>query len=355
VLPQLVHVGGPAGSGRGARYVWPDPEVVTQTAALIGALGLRGRHETAVVLTWLAGFEYPVSMMRTMWAEFEEMPWRNTVRQALEGSPFDVGAAVEVLVGDAAATRLGRILSRDLVRTRTRLVMDPSFRPARDLTPKQAERIRDDLPRLAPRAAEFVPFIRGEHVKAFVVFMQDYLSRPKLAALIRSLSDEELAAVHRDIHFLTGPYRLWLADAIRRENEGGEANLMAFWLAPRLAWLAGRFLMLMDIALRRLGFRDEVEATLDHLQRLGEEAETRRILVHLMRDYREVMTITGGDRDRLGEEFRRCATGDTDYEAMRKISDSVVATLVDIWRPAIKTILAVVGDAGAGLDARAAQ
>jgi hypothetical protein len=233
--------------------------------------------------------------------------------------------------------------------------MDPSFQPAKDLTLNQAERIRDDLPRLAPRAAEFVPLIRGEHVKAFVVFMQDYLSRPKLAALIRSLSDEEVAAVHRDIHVLAGPYRLWLADAIRKETEGGEGNLMAFWLAPTLAWLAGRFLMLMDIALRRLGFRDEVEATLDRLQQLGEEAETRRILAHLMRDYREVMTITSGDRDRLGEEFRRRATGDTDYEVMRQIADSMVATLVDIWRPAMKTILAVVGDAGAGLDPRAAQ
>jgi hypothetical protein len=45
-----------------------------------------------------------------------------------------------------------------------------------------------------------------------------------------------------------------------------------------MAWKAGRFLMRLDIALRRRGYGDEVEATIATLRNLAAKDETRDLV-----------------------------------------------------------------------------
>ncbi len=51
---------------------------------------------------------------------------------------------------------------------------------------------------------------------------------------------------------------------------------------------SGCFFMLADIALRRLGYQHEVDATLDYLLGFGAQPERRRLIEQVARDYREV-------------------------------------------------------------------
>lgn len=98
----------------------------------------------------------------------------------MEGTPLDVGAAVDVQSGDVRATRRGRMLSEDFVGTRTRMQIDPTFEAAEELTSRQAEHIRNDLAQLVPAAASVLPLIRPELVKGLAILLHEYLSRPRL-------------------------------------------------------------------------------------------------------------------------------------------------------------------------------
>ena len=84
-LPKLTRARPAQGAGPRAHYVWRDPDVVEQTLTLVVSLGLRGRLESARLLTWFSGFDYPIVQMRDDWADFEGRPWRFERRRALAG------------------------------------------------------------------------------------------------------------------------------------------------------------------------------------------------------------------------------------------------------------------------------
>lgn len=340
-LPELARVVPPPERepGRGAYYVWPDPEVLTQTFTLLAALGVRGRFETATVLTWFASFQYPVEQMRERWAAFEEMRWRSAIGQAMEGAPLDVGAAVDVLSGDARATRSGRKLSNDFVETLTRIQIDPHFEPTAELTCRQAEHIRDDLAQVIPDGAPVVSSMRPEQVKGLAVLLQEFLSPPKLATLIRSVSNQELAAVHKDCRFVWGPYRAWLAEAIGKASAGEEPQFLT--LFPRLVWQAGRFFMILDLGLRHLGWASQIEATVAYFAELVDRPETRRflgILGKLRKDLVAVGPTTDPAAFAKGELARQLV--DSDYQRLGEIFDSASMYLADLWGPVARALLA---------------
>jgi hypothetical protein len=264
-LPPLERVE-PLPGSKDARYVWRDTDVLLRVFTLLAMKRVRGRMDSAVVMTWLAGFDYPIPLMRELWAHFEELGWRRALRQAGEGLPINPADAVEVLVGEAYATRQGRKRSRQFVDALIRLDVDPHFDPTTDLTLAQADQIRRDLGQLSHNGAELMDAVRPEHVRGVASLIQDYYSAPKLAALIRTLPDSDLTAVHRDCRFVFGLYRGWLTEAVTSgDPESVALDPVARTLWPRIVWQAGRFLMLMDLAVRRAGLGSVIDATVDFL------------------------------------------------------------------------------------------
>jgi hypothetical protein len=105
--------------------------------------------------------------------------------------------------------------------------------------------------------------------------------------VIQGIPDEMLINAHADVRFLLSPYRAWVESSVRKIAEGRMTDFEdpALWLGPRLAWKVGRFLMQLDIALRRLGYEDEVDATIAMLRDVAVMNETRQVVSALKRDW----------------------------------------------------------------------
>ena len=58
-LPPLTRVQR-ADSARGAEYRWPDDEVIGHITCIDDSLSIRGRMDSATVMSSLCGFEYPI-------------------------------------------------------------------------------------------------------------------------------------------------------------------------------------------------------------------------------------------------------------------------------------------------------
>ena len=83
----------------------------------------------------------------------------------------------------------------------------------------------------------------------------------------------------------------------------------ALWLGPRLAWKVGRFLMQLDIALRRLGYEDEIDATIAMLRDVAVKNETRQVVSVLKRDWQ---ALASSYAPGLGEDVRRSCLRQSD-------------------------------------------
>jgi hypothetical protein len=336
---------------------------VEQTLTLILALGLRGRMESARLLTWFSGFEYPAAEMRDDWADFEEQPWRNERRRALAGLGGSDEDAVDVLKLEARATRplqkLG--LSPLFTDTYVRLLCDVNFRPEAELTTEQAQRLLRDLPVVFKGEAleVLLPYLRPEPVPKIVEFLQELHNRPRLVALIRGLSDDEIATVHRDIRFLFGPCRLWLHDAIARANAGEAWETAGLWIVPRLGWRLGRYLMLLDIALRHRGLGPQIDASIDRLRQLVGDPENRALLGWLWQTGRPLIVSDEGDAPQRGVVFAQFVANAPGHEHLQAGMSDLMEDLRTIWGPAadhFKTFLMVPPERTAeGADSRNAR
>jgi hypothetical protein len=71
-------------------------------------------------------------------------------------------------------------------------------------------------------------------------------------------------------------------------------------MGPHIAWKAGRFLMRLDIALRRRGNGDEVEATIATLRNLAAKNETLDV-VRVFKEHWQVLAARQARSD--GEAF----------------------------------------------------
>ncbi|MGP8161562.1 MAG: hypothetical protein ACLQGJ_10170 [Candidatus Dormibacteria bacterium] len=338
-LPKLSRARPTKGEGPRACYVWSDPEVVEQTLTLILALGLRGRMETARTLTWFSGFAYPVTEMRNDWAAFEEQPWRAERRRALAGLGGSDEDAVDALKLEARATRplqkLG--LSPLFTDTYVRLLFDVNYRPEAELGTDQAQRLLRDLPRVFKIEAldRLFPNLRPEPVPKIVEFLQELHNRPRLVSLIRGLSDVEIETIHRDIAFLLGPYRLWLHDAIARANAGEARDTAGLWMVPRLGWRIGRYLMLLDIALRRRGLGPQIDATFDRLRQVAVDPENRALVARLWQTGRPLIFSVEGDARQRQVEFGRLVASAPGHEHLQESVSDFAEDLRTIWRPAV--------------------
>jgi hypothetical protein len=332
-LPALSRLQRGVGQGSGARYGWEDDEVLAQAFTLLSLRELRGRMETAVTLTWFCGFEYPIERMRRLWVGFEELPWRAALRRGSPGEPVEDRDAVDMLVWRARRSRRGRKASTAFIDTLIRMDVDEHFDPA-SLSNAQAAQILNELASIKPQAAAVVGSIHPGQLKGFLHFVHDIWSAPRLMALVASLPEDELAAVHRDCRRVLGLYRAWLGAALDARRQGGEANEVALWMAPRLAWSAGRFLMRLDIVLRRAGLARHIEATLEFLARLAGDPETGELLHRCRRSAEEILAAPDEEaRAAVTRAALRSLDASGDLGKLRARVDYVVEALSELWTP----------------------
>ncbi len=237
-------------------------------------LELRGRMETASVLAWFIGFDVPRDDIRNLWVAFEALPWEKTLRSALAGEEGSVQDAVDILVtGERQRQRNKKDgYSDGYVDLIARMRIDPDF-DARTHLPSErlAKILAGDVPKLVGHGAEIAQMLSADIVRGLAVLAQDYWSAPRLMEVIQSIPEEMLTQAHADVRFLLSPYRAWVESSVRKMADGCLTDFeeTLLWIGPRFAWRLGRFLLQLDIALRRLGHADEVDATIAMLRDLS--------------------------------------------------------------------------------------
>ena len=212
-----------ANNARGAEYRWPDDEVIGHIACIVDSLGIRGRMDSATVMSWFCGFDYPIDVARARWMAFEHLGLDAAVRHAGAGRGISLADAARVLIAEAKHTRLARTFSDAYISNLIRMDVDPGF-DARKLTAGDAAAILDDLKkREGLRRA--LDTATPEHIRVGAALLQDYLSGPRLVELIRDLDAELLARAHADVRLLTTPYRSWLRDGPRASEDQQRCGL----------------------------------------------------------------------------------------------------------------------------------
>jgi hypothetical protein len=99
--------------------------------------------------------------------------------------------------------------------------------------------------------------------------------------------------------------------------------------------------MELDIALRRLGCGDEVDATIAMLRDLAAKDETRRVVAVFKEHWQGLASSEfPDDADDASGEFTEELRKDPAYDQAGEIFMSFGRALMDLWLPPIRRILA---------------
>ena len=307
---------------------------------------LRGRMETASVLAWFSGFDVPRDDIRKLWVAFEALPWEKTRRWALAGEEGSVQDAVDILVtGEQQKQHKKKDgYSDGFVDLITRMGVDPAFDVRTQLPSERVVKfLAGDVPKLLKLGDEIAPMLSADIVRGLAVLGQDYLSAPRLMDVIQSIPDEMLTKAHADVRFLLSPYRAWVESSVRKIADGRITDFerSALWVGSRLAWKAGRFLMQLDIALRRLGYGDEVDATIAMLRDLAAKDETREVASVFKRHWQALASsyapgLAEDASSALAQEHMR----DPAYGKAVEIFQTIGPALKNLWLPRLQLTLA---------------
>lgn len=327
-----------ADNARGAEYRWPDDEVIGHVTCILDSLKIRGRMDSATVMAWFCGFDYPIDVARTRWMAFEHLGLEAAVRHAGAGRGISLASATRVLIAGAKKTRLARKYSDASISTLIRMDVDPGF-DARKITAGDAAAILDDLKRRADGRHRAFDTATPEHIRVGATLLQDYLSGPRVVELIRHLDAELLARAHADVRLLTTPYRAWL-----RHGPARIGGRTAVRFVPRLMWQVGRVLLLADIALRRLGFGEPIDTMMEFLQNVADDPENQKLYGLLTRTYTE-WTDAGGKLHGFAEELSRRAEAEDNFRRMVEIPAQVGTTILEIWSPHAQALTRLVASA----------
>jgi hypothetical protein len=346
-IPDVCRGERPAGTGRGAHYEWPDTEIIAQIFTLLSLLELRGRMETASVLAWFSGFDVPRIDIRNLWVAFESLPWEKTLQWALAGEEGSVRDAIEILVrGERDKQHKKKDgYSDGFVDVIARMGVDPNFDARTQLpTERVATILASDVPKLVSGAgAEIAPMLSAGLIRGLAILVQDYWSAPRRMTVIQRVPNEMLAKAHADVRFLLSPYRAWVESSMRRMADDGltDGEWSMLWMGPRLAWQVGRLLMELDIALRRLGCGDEVDATIAMLRDLTARDDTRQV-VEVFGEHWQALARSElpGDADQASDELAEELRKDPAYDQVGEIFMSFGGALKDLWLPPIRRVLA---------------
>jgi hypothetical protein len=330
-----------ADNGRGAEYRWPDDEVVGHITCILDSLDIRGRMDSATVMSWFCGFDYPGEEARARWLAFEYLSLEAAVRHAGGGRGISLAAAARALVAGATKTRMARRFSVASIRNLIHMEVDPGF-DAGKLTPGDAAALLDDLRKSADGRLGALDTATPEHIRVGAALLQDYLSGPRLVELIRHLDAELLAQAHADLRFLTTPYRSWC-----RHGPVRIGGTTALRFVPRLMWQVGRWFLLADIALRRRGFGEPLDMTMKCFRSVADDPENQRLYALLRRTYTE-WTNGGGDPHSFVTELVRRAETEDDFHQMMELPGQVGTMILEIWRPHVGALTRLMASTRSG-------
>lgn len=346
-LPQLDRE--PAASGRGSSQTWPA-DVAGQALCLSAALEHRHRHDWARLVAWLSGYSYPLEEMRSLWAQAEHAPWFAALAGMREPGdpPLDVADAVDALVWEARAMPQAQNLPTAYVDALIRLDVDPAFTPA-DLTTKDLEHFQQGISsQLRPEAGAMVAALPTDQVRAFLEFVHGYWSAPGLVKMINTYSDDELSRAHADLRVISQPYRTWLCGVVAGTAPGLDAADDWLWAGTRLAFLFGRWFLIADIAMRRHGHTDLIDATVRLVARLLADDELSALVREHMGNYAAIRDTCGADHARLAAEAQRYQATSPVAQRIGVVVESLVDEVGHLWGPLAErffTEVAAVGGA----------
>lgn len=309
-------------------------------------LELRGRMETASVLAWFIGFDVPRDDIRSLWVAFEALPWEKTLRSALAGEEGSVHDAVDILVtGERQRQRNKKDgYSDGYVDLLARMRIDPDF-DARTHLPGErlAKILAGDVPKLVGPGAEIAQMLSADIVRGLAVLAQDYWSAPRLMEVIQSIPEEMLTQAHADVRFLLSPYRAWVESSVRKMADDCLTDFeeTLLWIGSRFAWRLGRFLLQLDIALRRLGHADEVDATIAMLRDLSAKDETLDV-VRVFKEHWQALarSYAPGLAEDASTAFAQELMRDPAYDEAAQLFQSIGQTLKSLWLPRLRLALA---------------
>jgi hypothetical protein len=352
-IPDVCRAKRSAGTGRGAYYEWPETEIIAQVFTLLSVRDLRDRMETASLLAWFSGFDVPRHDIRNMWVDFEALPLAKTLRWALAGEEGSDQDAVHILVtGERQKQRKKKDgYSDGFVDVITRMKVDRTFDARTDLTSEHvAKFLAGDVPKLLEHGTAIARMLSADVVRGLVVLVQDYWSAPRLMEVIKSIPDEMLTKAHADVRFLLSPYRGWVESSVGKMADGSITDFehTALWMGPRLAWRLGRFLMQLDIGLRRLGYGDEVDATMAMLRDLAAKKETREAASAFNRDWQALAcSYAPGLAEDATSVLTQDLMRDPAYDKAAEIFQGIGSALKNLWLPRLKLALAEAAIEGA--------
>jgi hypothetical protein len=375
-IPDLDRVARRVGTGRGAYYEWPDREIIAHVATIDHALRFeRGRMETAGILAWFTGFDVPRADIRDLWARFENLPWQKARRwaQADEDEPDQdvVNALVAEYRHQQHKKKSG--YPDEVVELIARMSLDPSFDfSTRPLGRRTAKILAgNDVPMPFKVAAwlcglpvsftdpvfgddiyaDDLQLLPADVVRGLAIVKRDYWSSaPRLIEVIRAIPDDTLIRAHADVRFLLSPYRAWLesvmstvASATDPDLECSDLEESLLRFGPRLAWMTGRQLLKLDIALRRLGCGGQVDETIAMLQELTARDEIRQAASLFMRDWEAKVSPYESAPGALAPQD----TWTPVPEGAAAILQSIGLALKNLWLPRLKLALAEAAGEGA--------
>jgi hypothetical protein len=349
-LPAMKRVPRPAG-GRGAHYVWPDADILAHIATLMEACNVRYRMETADVLAWFAGFDYPIGFIRDKWASFEELGLEAWVRRASAGELLSFEDAVQVILVEARAEASRnpktRRFSQTFVDALTRADVDPTFDAGIYLTARRATEIRKDLLGLVginlpsnAEADDFMAVATPERVRAGFIAVQDYWFAPRFGRLVQELPEGLLAEAHADCRTILMPYREWLTDRILH-GHGRPSGLELAAVVPMAVARLGRVLLKLDIFLRRNGLGADVDATVSAIRALFEDPWVRATFREFWREYWQVVS-TDYDQDGFLDSIETRKDTEpryADYFRLRERGFGTAKSVAERWWPHLRTLL----------------
>jgi hypothetical protein len=335
------------GGGRGAHYTWPDAEILAHIVTLIEACDVRYRMDTADVLAWFAGFDYPISFIREKWASFEKLGLEAMVRRASAGDSLSLEDAVPVILAEARSGRDAERFSQTFVEAVTRMDVDPAFDASIDVTTRRATEMRTDLLGMfgihLPEDAEMadlMALVTPERVRALFIAGQDYWSAPRFGRLVEKLPEGLLAKAHADCRTILMPYREWLTDRILRGRSRPSGSEFAAVVPMAVARL-GRMLLKLDIFLRRKGLGSDVDATVSAVRTLFEDPWVRATFREFQREYFQVGS-TREDREAFLALIETRKDTEPKYANYVRLRDRCFDTLKPVaerWWPHLRTIL----------------
>jgi hypothetical protein len=304
------------------------------------ALTIHRRADLANLATWMAGFAYPATAMRALWADVEEGQWIDALEFAAGGSfrQADTDLAVDALRAWMVHADFRSGLSPETVNVLARTQFDPDFDPIRNLTASNIKAVAKDLPVLFnnPGIAALDPRWLWRLVPLGLGLMHEHLAPLELAKTIRGLSPMEVETIHADTRFLLAPLRIGLHEAIVSSTASRENEQAALWVfaLPRLMWGVGGMIMIADLGLRRSGYSDQVDETIGVLRKIASDpiyaAQARAIATTL----RSAIAKYPDDEAALSMEVdRQFASFAPSHEA--DLVAAELGQLVEIWKPVV--------------------